>query len=138
MSAIVFWLLLQFSRALRVMRLAAQAPVGQPVAIARGRSAAGLGLEPALGIARHRQMQIGRRANRDRVHVPRSFASARFSPRPINRFTAVRKFTYEASLEYFENGAGQVDGEWQGAGVTIAAADVRVEAGSAVMPVMIG
>jgi hypothetical protein len=28
-SVIVFWLLLQFSRALRVMRLAAQAPVGQ-------------------------------------------------------------------------------------------------------------
>jgi hypothetical protein len=26
---VVFWLLLQFSRALRVMRLAAQAPVGQ-------------------------------------------------------------------------------------------------------------
>ena len=28
-TVIVFWLLLQFSRALRVMRLAAQAPVGQ-------------------------------------------------------------------------------------------------------------
>jgi len=28
-SVVVFWLLLQFSRALRVMRLAAQAPVGQ-------------------------------------------------------------------------------------------------------------
>ena len=28
-TAIVFWLLLQFSRALRVMRLAAQAPVGE-------------------------------------------------------------------------------------------------------------
>jgi Flp pilus assembly protein TadB len=28
-TVVVFWLLLQFSRALRVMRLAAQAPVGQ-------------------------------------------------------------------------------------------------------------
>ena len=29
MSVVVFWLLLQFSRALRVMRVAGQAPVGQ-------------------------------------------------------------------------------------------------------------
>jgi hypothetical protein len=40
----------------------------------------------------------------------RSFASARFSPRPSpQRFRAVRKFTYEGAFEYYENGAGAVE-----------------------------
>ena len=48
-----------------------------------------------------------------RTNFTRSFVSGRFSPRPVRRFTAVRKFTYEASLEYFENGAGQVESRQQ-------------------------
>lgn len=43
-----------------------------------------------------------------RDNFRRSFAALRFSPRPT-RMKAVRKFTYEASLEYFENGAGAVE-----------------------------
>ena len=38
----------------------------------------------------------------------RTFASARFSPRPAS-IRAVRQFTWEASFDYFENGAGQVE-----------------------------
>ncbi len=38
----------------------------------------------------------------------RSFASLRFSPRPRS-IAAVRKFTGEGSVEYFENGAGAVE-----------------------------
>lgn len=43
-----------------------------------------------------------------RTNFTRSFASGRFSPRP-QRMRAVRKFTFEGSLEYYENGAGQVE-----------------------------
>jgi hypothetical protein len=43
-----------------------------------------------------------------RTDFTRSFASARFSPRPRN-MRAVRKFTYEANFEYYENGAGAVE-----------------------------
>ncbi len=38
----------------------------------------------------------------------RSFGSLRFSPRPVS-IRSVRKFTWEASLEHFENGAGQTE-----------------------------
>ena len=48
-----------------------------------------------------------------RTDFTRSFVSGRFSPRPVKRFTAVRKFSYDASLEYFENGAGQVESRQQ-------------------------
>lgn len=47
-----------------------------------------------------------------RTNFTRSFASGRFSPRPRN-MRAVRKFSYEASIEYFENGAGQVESRQQ-------------------------
>ena len=47
-----------------------------------------------------------------RTNFTRSFASGRFSPRPRN-LRAVRKFTYEASVEYFENGAGDVESRQQ-------------------------
>ena len=47
-----------------------------------------------------------------RTDFTRSFASARFSPRPTS-MRAVRKFTYVASLEYFENGAGDVESRQQ-------------------------
>lgn len=43
-----------------------------------------------------------------RTDFTRSFASARFSPRPTH-LRAVRKFTYEGNFEYFENGAGAVE-----------------------------
>jgi hypothetical protein len=42
----------------------------------------------------------------------RSFASARFSPRPRS-MRAVRKFTFEGTLEYYENGAGAVESRQQ-------------------------
>jgi hypothetical protein len=44
-----------------------------------------------------------------RDNMRRSFASLRFSPRPRVRFKGVRQFTYEASLEYIENGTGQLE-----------------------------
>jgi len=43
-----------------------------------------------------------------RTDFRRSFGSLRFSPRPT-RLTSVRKFSYQGSVEYFENGAGRVD-----------------------------
>ncbi len=43
-----------------------------------------------------------------RTDFTRSFAAARFSPRPQS-MRAIRKFTYEGLFEYFENGAGQVE-----------------------------
>jgi hypothetical protein len=47
-----------------------------------------------------------------RTNFTRSFASGRFSPRP-RRLRAVRKFTFEGSLEYFENGGGAVESRQQ-------------------------
>jgi hypothetical protein len=43
-----------------------------------------------------------------RADMRRSFALARFSPRPES-LTAIRKFTWEASLEYILNGAGALE-----------------------------
>ena len=39
----------------------------------------------------------------------RSFGLLRFSPRPRTRFKGVRQFTYQGSVEYIENGAGQLE-----------------------------
>ena len=44
-----------------------------------------------------------------RVDFNRSFASLRFSPRPKLHFKDIRQFTYEGSLEYLVNGAGQLE-----------------------------
>jgi uncharacterized protein DUF5916 len=44
-----------------------------------------------------------------RDNMRRSFASLRFSPRPRLHFKGIRQFTYQASLEYIENGAGQLE-----------------------------
>ena len=62
-------------------------------------------------------LKVGRDFNPEvgflrRTDFTRSFASARFSPRPKS-MRAVRKFTYEGSLEYFENGAGAVESRQQ-------------------------
>ena len=43
-----------------------------------------------------------------RTDFKRSFGQVRFSPRPT-RLKRVRKFTYDASTEYFVNGAGSVE-----------------------------
>jgi uncharacterized protein DUF5916/cellulose/xylan binding protein with CBM9 domain len=43
----------------------------------------------------------------------KSALSLRFSPRPRDHFTSVRKFTYEGALEYFQNGAGQMESRQQ-------------------------
>ena len=58
-------------------------------------------------------LKVGRAFNPEvgflrRTDFTRSFASARFSPRPKN-MRAIRKFTYVAAMEYFENGAGAVE-----------------------------
>ena len=39
----------------------------------------------------------------------RSYVAARFSPRPTNSFTAVRKFTYMGGYELYEDGAGRME-----------------------------
>ena len=44
-----------------------------------------------------------------RDNFRRSFGSLRFSPRPVERFKGIRQFTYQASVEYIENGAGQME-----------------------------
>ncbi len=43
----------------------------------------------------------------------RTFGSLRFSPRPRS-IAAIRRFTWEATLEYIENGAGQLETRTQG------------------------
>jgi hypothetical protein len=62
-------------------------------------------------------LKVGRDFNPEvgflrRVDFTRSFASARFSPRPA-RIPAVRKFIFEGNLEYYENGAGAVESRQQ-------------------------
>jgi hypothetical protein len=44
-----------------------------------------------------------------RYGFDRTYASARFSPRPRQRFKGIRQFTYQGSLEYIENSAGQLE-----------------------------
>jgi hypothetical protein len=58
-SAIVFWLLLQFSRALRTLRLAAAAPVGHvdSAVMLLAKLRAGLPMQRVIGLAR----SLGRR-----------------------------------------------------------------------------
>jgi Flp pilus assembly protein TadB len=67
-TAIVFWLLLQFSRALHTLRLAAESPVGQvPSAVMlHSRLHAGMRLTQVIKIAR----SLGRRVGDD----PETFA----------------------------------------------------------------
>jgi hypothetical protein len=67
--------------------------------------------------ARAEYLKVGKNFNPEigflrRSDFTRSFALLRFSPRPGN-MPAVRKFNYEGSLEYFENGAGQVESRQQ-------------------------
>lgn len=66
---------------------------------------------------RSEYLKVGRAFNPEvgflrRTDFTRSFMSGRFSPRP-RTMRAVRKFTYEASLEYYENGAGEVESRQQ-------------------------
>jgi hypothetical protein len=63
--------------------------------------------------ARTEYLKVGRNFNPEvgftrRIGFDRTFGELRFSPRPT-RLTAVRKFTYSGSGEYFTNGAGRVD-----------------------------
>jgi len=44
-----------------------------------------------------------------RFGFDRTYASARFSPRPRKRFKGIRQFTYQASLEYIQNSAGRLE-----------------------------
>jgi hypothetical protein len=64
-----------------------------------------------LSVGRNFDPQVGFRRRSD---IARSFGQVRFSPRPT-RIPNVRKFTYTASGEYVENGAGSVDARtWSG------------------------
>ena len=44
-----------------------------------------------------------------RFGFDRTYASARFSPRPRTHFKGVRQFTYQGSLEYIENSTGRLE-----------------------------
>ena len=59
-----------------------------------------------LHVGRNFDPQIGFMRRRD---FTKSRAMFRFTPRPRNRFTSVRKFGYQASIEYFENSYEQVE-----------------------------
>lgn len=58
-----------------------------------------------LSVGRNFDPQVGFRRRSD---IARTFGQLRFSPRPT-RIPSVRKFTWTASGEYVENGAGSVD-----------------------------
>ena len=61
------------------------------------RLSVGAGFNPKVGFLRRTDFQ-------------RQFALARFSPRPARtHIKAIRRFVYQGSVEYFENGAGRVD-----------------------------
>jgi len=47
-----------------------------------------------------------------RTDFTRSYSQARFSPRP-RQSAIVRKYTYQVSIEYYENGAGDVESRQQ-------------------------
>ena len=64
-----------------------------------------------LSVGKHFDPQVGFRRRSD---FNRSYGELRFSPRPAH-MPNVRKFTYSASGEYVENGAGAVDARtWEG------------------------
>ena len=44
-----------------------------------------------------------------RDNMRRSFGLAKFAPRPKVRFKSIRQFTYQGTVEYIENGAGQLE-----------------------------
>ena len=44
-----------------------------------------------------------------RDNMRRSYGLAKFAPRPKERFRGIRQFTYQGTLEYIENGAGQLE-----------------------------
>lgn len=58
--------------------------------------AVGANFDPQVGFTR-------------RSDFNRSFASARYSPRPTASLPSIRKFTWNGSVEYIQNGAGAVD-----------------------------
>ena len=44
-----------------------------------------------------------------RDNMRRSYGLAKFAPRPKVRFKGIRQFTYQGTVEYIENGAGQLE-----------------------------
>ena len=75
-----------------------------------------------LSVGKNFDPQVGFRRRSD---FNRSFSELRFSPRPTH-LPSVRKFTYTASGEYVENGAGKVESRiWRGHfGTEFASSDV--------------
>ena len=62
--------------------------------------------------AQTQYMKVGANFNPEvgfvrRANMRRSFAQAKFAPRPTVRFKGIRQFTYQGTLEYIENGSGQ-------------------------------
>ena len=60
------------------------------------------------------QLMVGAHFNPEvgfarRTDIRKSYALARFSPRPKNKRSRVRKYTYQAAGTYIENGNGRVD-----------------------------
>ena len=64
--------------------------------------------------AQTQYMKVGANFNPEvgfvrRTNMRRSFAQAKFAPRPKVHFTGIRQFTYQGTLEYIENGASQLE-----------------------------
>ena len=64
--------------------------------------------------AQAQYMKVGANFNPEvgfvrRANMRRSYGLAKFAPRPRVRFKSIRQFTYQSTLEYIENGAGQLE-----------------------------
>jgi len=54
-----------------------------------------------------------------RANMRRTYGLAKFAPRPKVRFKSIRQFTYQGTLEYIENGAGQLESRIQDGHVAV-------------------
>ncbi|MFN7985712.1 MAG: DUF5916 domain-containing protein, partial [Vicinamibacterales bacterium] len=68
--------------------------------------------------AQAQYMKVGSNFNPEvgfvrRANMRRSYGLAKFAPRPKVRFKSIRQFTYQGTLEYIENGAGQLESRIQ-------------------------
>ena len=64
--------------------------------------------------AQTQYMKVGANFNPEvgfvrRTNMQRAFAQAKFAPRPKVHFRGIRQFTYQGTVEYIENGAGQLE-----------------------------
>jgi hypothetical protein len=64
--------------------------------------------------AQTQYMKVGSNFNPEvgfvrRANMRRSYGLGKFAPRPREHFKGIRQFTYQGTLEYIENGAGQLE-----------------------------